>query len=82
MDWQSTAKRYAIACFLTENPVDAEGYGDTPPQCFDDLQSAKKWAEKAINAGRFKYLVLWDGLSGEWIWVEDFRAYPRKSPNS
>lgn len=77
MNWYNASKRYGIACFITEEPVDPDGEGDAS-QFFDDKSDAEAWIKKAIRAGRFKYFVLWDwGPSGEWEWVEEFAA-PKK----
>lgn len=72
MDWDNTTKRYGLACFESSNPPDIEAEGDASQE-FDSLDEAQAWATKAIQAGRFKYMVLWDGSSGEWEWQEDFR---------
>jgi hypothetical protein len=46
-------------------------------QFFDNIEEADKWAEKALEAGRFKYLVCWDNISGTWEWSHDYGPKPR-----
>ncbi len=76
MDWRSTTKRFGVGCFLQPEPPDTDGEGDAA-EFFDNVDEARKWAHKALQAGRFKYLVLWDGGLGElggtgWERVADF----------
>jgi hypothetical protein len=71
MRWTTTGKRYGIACFLNAHPREPESEGDSA-QFLDKLEDAQDWAEKALTAGRFKYLALWDGVSGQWQWLEEF----------
>ncbi|SHG62082.1 hypothetical protein SAMN02745157_4542 [Kaistia soli DSM 19436] len=74
--WNSSLKRYGIACFISSIPADPDGDGDSQ-QFFDELNQARDWAKRAIEGGRFKYLALWDGVSGtHWEWIEDFCEEP------
>jgi hypothetical protein len=71
MDWNINMKRYGLACFQSTQPDDREGDGDAF-EFFDRIEDAQAWAQKALRAGRFKYLVLWDGASGYWESMEEF----------
>jgi len=68
-----TKKRYQMACFVHAKPSDPDGWGDST-STFDDLDEATKWAEKAIKAGRFKYLALWEDIGSDWERVDEWSA--------
>jgi hypothetical protein len=70
------AKRYFLACFEYAQPLYPESDGDAY-ECFDTLGQMEVWLDRAMKAGRFKLFVLWDGISGEWEWVDDFTSPPR-----
>lgn len=69
--WDYMEKRFGIACFTRAKPLNLEGEGDAS-QFFDSIEDADEWAEKALKAGRFKYLVCWDSISGSWEWSHDY----------
>jgi hypothetical protein len=64
-----------LACFLSPKPSDPEGDGDSA-EFFEKAADAITRAQTLLNAGRFKYLVLWDGGAGAWNRVEEFEPSP------
>jgi hypothetical protein len=74
--WDDFQKRFGIACFTRATPLDPDGEG-IASQFFDNIEEADAWAEKALKAGRFKYLICWDSISGVWEWSHDYAPEPR-----
>jgi hypothetical protein len=74
--WDDFEKRFGIACFLRAEPLDPDGEGNAS-QLFDSIDEVDEWAEKALKAGRFKYLVCWDSVSGFWEWSHVYFPEPR-----
>jgi hypothetical protein len=70
-NWENTEKRFGLACFVVTDPDDPGGEGDSV-EFFNRLDEAQKRAQVLLRAGRFKYLVLWEGGTGYWVQVEDF----------
>ena len=66
IDWENTKKRFGLACFVVVDPDDPKGEGDGA-EFFDRLEEAQTRARILLRAGRFKYLVLWEGDASGWV---------------
>ena len=63
---------FGLDCWL-----DPESTGDADEELFsDDVEELKSEAQKLLNGGRYKYLLLsrWDDDKDEWVNVEEFEA--------
>lgn len=70
-DWDATTKRFGAACFVSRHPLDPDGDGDAC-EFFSTEREAREWAEKAVEAGRFKFIRLWwVAPSGHWEHLDD-----------
>lgn len=72
--WSDIKARCGAACFISDRLVADDDEGDTPPQPFDTPEEAEAWAEKALKAGRFKRIIIWDGITGSWLRHAEFTA--------
>src|SRR5437762_4747576 len=76
-DWYNATKRFGIDCFLRAENANSGGDG-IARQFFDTVEEVDAWAEKALAAGRFKYLVCYDSISGTWEWSHDYGPTTQK----
>jgi len=78
MVWGTTKHRFCLACFLSDDPIYPDGEGDGS-EFFDRIEDAHARACKLLQAGRFKYLALWEGPE-EWVWIDEcWRGHPFSS---
>lgn len=70
--WATSTKRFGIACFHTATPANPRADGEG--EFFNSRSEAIDRIENLLTVGKVKYIVLWDGDSGNWEWDEDFSA--------
>lgn len=70
-NWDTTGKRFGLACFLSPRPLDIAGDGDAS-MFFPTDAAARAWAERSMEHGRFGLIRLWR-YDDEWVCIDEFK---------